>query len=259
MQNLKGKRVVITGGSQGLGLAMVEALAACGANVTAISRDRGNLAAAEQAGAAVIAGDATDAALMNSVVREEAPDVLILNAGTRLPIKPIDRLSWDEFSIVWNTDVKAGLVGIQAALHTPMKPGGRVLVMSSGAAMVLGVPYIVPEDLSLSGGYVGAKRMLWFMAHSANTVSRERDLGINFQVLAPLQLIPGTTLGHQVAAACAEVEGIGIDEHVMRRYGSVLRPAQIGQQVAELLSDPRYMQGVAYGFRNESDILPLDV
>ena len=259
MQNLKGKRVVITGGSQGLGLAMVEALAACGANVTAISRDRGNLAAAEQAGAAVIAGDATDAALMNSVVREEAPDVLILNAGTRLPIKPIDRLSWDEFSIVWNTDVKAGLVGIQAALHTPMKRGGRVLVMSSGAAMVLGVPYIVPEDLSLSGGYVGAKRMLWFMAHSANTVSRERDLGINFQVLAPLQLIPGTTLGHQVAAACAEVEGIGIDEHVMRRYGSVLRPAQIGQQVAELLSDPRYMQGVAYGFRNESDILPLDV
>jgi len=61
MQNLNGKRVVITGGSQGLGLAMVEALAACGANVTAISRDRAKLAAAEQAGAAVIAGDATDA------------------------------------------------------------------------------------------------------------------------------------------------------------------------------------------------------
>jgi len=37
MQNLNGKRVVITGGSQGLGLAMVESLAACGANVTAIA------------------------------------------------------------------------------------------------------------------------------------------------------------------------------------------------------------------------------
>ena len=49
MQKLNGKRVVITGGSQGLGLAMVEALAACGANVTAISRDRAKLAAAEQA------------------------------------------------------------------------------------------------------------------------------------------------------------------------------------------------------------------
>jgi NAD(P)-dependent dehydrogenase (short-subunit alcohol dehydrogenase family) len=39
MQNLNGKRVVITGGSQGLGLAMVEALAACGANVIAIGRE----------------------------------------------------------------------------------------------------------------------------------------------------------------------------------------------------------------------------
>ena len=173
MQNLKGKRVLITGGSQGLGLAMVEALAACGANVTAMSRDRANLAAAGQAGAAVIAGDATDATLMNKAVREEAPDVLILNAGARLPIKPIDQQNWDEFSTVWNTDVKAGLAGIQAALHTPMKPGGRVLVMSSGAAMVLAVPFIAPEDLSLSGGYIGAKRMLWFMAHSANAVSRE--------------------------------------------------------------------------------------
>jgi len=91
MQNLNGKRVVITGGSQGLGLAMVEALVACGAKVTALSRDRANLAAAEQAGAAVIAGDATDATLMNEVVREGMPDVLILNAGARLPMKPIDQ------------------------------------------------------------------------------------------------------------------------------------------------------------------------
>jgi NAD(P)-dependent dehydrogenase (short-subunit alcohol dehydrogenase family) len=253
MQNLNGKRVVVTGGSQGLGLAIVEALVASGAKVTAMSRDRSNLAAAEEVGASVIAGDATDATLMNSVVRDKIPDVLILNAGTRLPIKPIDQQSWDEFSMVWNTDVKAGLVGIQAALSTPMKPGGRILVMSSGASMVLAVPFIKPENLSLSGGYVGAKRMLWFMAHSANTVSRDRGLGLHFQVLAPLQLIPGTTLGYEVAAACAEIE------HVMKRYGSVLRPAQVGEQVAELLGDPRYTQGVAYGFRSGSDILPLDV
>lgn len=259
MQWLNGKRVVVTGGSQGLGLAMVKALVASGANVTAMSRDPSNLNAAAEVGASVIAGDATDATLMNALVRDEAPDVLILNAGTRLPIKPIDQQGWEEFSIVWNTDVKAGLVGIQAALNTPMKRGGRILVMSSGASMVLAVPFIKPEDLSLSGGYVGAKRMLWFMAHSANTVSRDRDLGLHFQVLAPMQLIPGTTLGHEVAAACAEIEGISVDEHVMKRYGSVLRPPQIGEQVAELLGDPRYMEGVAYGFRSGSDILPLDV
>jgi len=259
MQNLNGKRVVVTGGSQGLGLAMVEALVASGANVTAVSRDRSNLVAAEEVGASVISGDATDATLMNSVVRDEGPDVLILNAGTRLPVKPIDKQSWDEFSIVWNTDVKAGLVGIQAALNTPMKPGGRILVMSSGASMVLAVPFIKPENLSLSGGYVGAKRMLWFMAHSGNTVSRDRGLELHFQVLAPMQLIPGTAIGHEVAAVCAEIEGISVDEHVMKRYGSILRPAQVGEQVVELLCDPRYTQGVAYGFRSGSDIVPLDV
>ena len=36
-------------------------------------------------------------------------------------------------------------------------------------------------------------------------------------------------------------------------------PAQLGEQVAELLRDPRYRHGVAYGFRSGSDILPLDV
>ena len=207
----------------------------------------------------MIAGDATDATLMNSVVREEVPDVLILNAGARLPMKPIDQQSWDGFSTAWNTDVKAGLIGIQAALNTPMRRGGRVLVMSSGASIVLEVPFIAPESLRLSGGYIGAKRMLWFMAYTANAVTRGRDLGIHFQVLVPCQLIPGTTLSHQVSATYAAIESVSIDEHVMQRYGSILRPAQVGERVAELLGDPRYMRGVAYGFRSESDMLPLDV
>ena len=259
MQDLNGKRVVVTGGSEGLGLAMVAALAAGGAHVTALARDRAKLAAAERVGAAVVAGDATDAALMNHVVAQEAPDVLILNAGARLPMKPIDEQSWDEFSTAWNTDVRAGLVGIQAALTIPMKRGGRVLIMSSGASMVLSVPYIEPESLRLSGGYIGAKRMLWFMAHSANAVSRERGLGLHFQVLVPGQLMPGTTLGHQVAAAYAEIEGVSAEEHVMQRYGSILRPAEVGERVAELLADPRYASGVAYGFRANTNIMPLDV
>src|SRR5258708_24631662 len=196
MQTLNGKRVVITGGSQGLGLAMVEALVACGANVTAISRDRANLAPAEQAGATVIAGDATDATLMNEVVREGMPAVLILNAGARLPMKPIDQQNWDEFSSTSHTDVKAGLVGIQAALNTPMKPDSHVLIMSSGASMVLAVPFIAPRDLRLSGGYTGAKRMLCFIAHRANAEAGARGLMSRFQVLVPCQLVPGTTLGH---------------------------------------------------------------
>jgi NAD(P)-dependent dehydrogenase (short-subunit alcohol dehydrogenase family) len=259
MTEISDQRVVITGASEGLGLAMAKALMKRGARVTAIARDSRKLAAAECAGADAVAGDATDGVLMNRVVAEQRPDALILNAGARLPMGGIDALSWEEFSAAWNVDVKAGFVGIQAALKTPMKPGGRVLVMSSGAAMVLSLPAIHPDSLRLSGGYVGAKRMLWFMAHSANSVSRERGLGVRFQVLVPGQLIGSTALGRQVAAAYARLEGISPEEHILRRYGSMLAPEQVGEQVADLLSDSRYANGVAYGFRAGADIVPLDV
>jgi NAD(P)-dependent dehydrogenase (short-subunit alcohol dehydrogenase family) len=258
MTNLANSRVIVTGGSAGLGLAMVGALAERGADVTAIARDPTKLGAARDAGARTIVGDATDAALINSAVADIDPDVLILNAGARLPLVTIDQQDWDSFSSIWNTDVKATLIGIQAALKTPMRPGARVLIMSSGAAMVMSHPAIEPRSLRLSGGYIGAKRMLWFMAHQAEAVSRDRKLGISFQVLVPTQAMAGTELGHAVAAACAQAEGVTIDEYMLKRYGPTLHPSQIGRQVAELLVEPRYETGTAYGFRADVDIMPLD-
>jgi hypothetical protein len=58
-----------------------------------------------------------------------------------------------------------------------------------------------------------------------------------FEDRLPCQPIPGTALGHQAAAAYAAIEGVSVDELVVQRY----------------------VNGVAYGFRNDSDILPLDV
>ena len=51
----------------------------------------------------------------------------------------------------------------------------------------------------------------------------------------------------------------GRDARCLRCERNRMRPAQVGKQVAQMLGDPRYMYGVAYGFRNESDILPLDL
>jgi NAD(P)-dependent dehydrogenase (short-subunit alcohol dehydrogenase family) len=238
---------------------MATALLARGARVTAIARDATKLGRARDAGASIIAGDATDATLMARVVRAEQPDILILNAGARLGMQPIDRTTWEDYSATWNTDVKGGLAGVQAALNTPMRANSRVFIMSSGAAMVMSVPFIEPSSLRLSGGYVGAKRMLWFMAYQANAVSRERELGVSFQVLVPAQLIPGTALGHAAAAAYAELEGVTPEEHVLQRYGSILEPSRLGEMVADVATDPRYADGVAYGFRADAGIFPLDV
>jgi len=258
MIDLKTAKVIVTGGSEGVGLEMARALVQRGAEVTVIARDRHKFGDAHDVGARSIAGDATVAAVIDRAIADIAPDVLILNAGARLHPALIDEQDWESFSQIWNTDVKATFVGIQAALKRPMRPGTRVLIMSSGAAMVMSHPAINPYDLRHSNGCVGAKRMVWFMAHQANAASKIRGLGIKFQVLVPGQLMAATGHGLTVAAACAKVDGITVDEHILHRYGSHLQPARVGRQVAELLAESRYEQGVAYGFRHNMDIIPFD-
>jgi NAD(P)-dependent dehydrogenase (short-subunit alcohol dehydrogenase family) len=249
VRNLQDEPVVVTGGSRGLGLAIVEALVARGARVTVVARDRARLAEVERLGVRVRPGDATDAALMDAVIADVKPSVLILNAGAIPFMAPIDEQSWETFSTVWNTDVKAGLHGIQAALKTPLPPSSRVLITSSGAATV-GAP--------LSGSYAGAKRMLWFMAHHANDIANERGLGMHFQVLVPLQMIE-TALVHQVAGAYARRQGISIAAFLAARYGGQpLSARQYGEHVATLLTDPSYATGVAYGIKADTGITALD-
>jgi NAD(P)-dependent dehydrogenase (short-subunit alcohol dehydrogenase family) len=257
-QNLQGQRVLITGGSRGLGLAMVKALLARGARVTVLARRRAGLGDVERLGADGMQGDATDAALMDGLVANLKPAVLILNAGATPHMSSIDEQNFDSFSVVWNTDVKAALHGVQAALKAPMPKGGRVLLASSGAAMVLSLPAIRPEAMRLSGGYIGAKRVIWLMAHNANGVAQERGLDLHFQVLLPLQLVGETGLGHTVASAYAERDGTAVEDH-MKRYGTPLLPEQYGEQVADVLTEPRYAAGVAYGFRRDTPIMALDV
>ena len=84
MHNLEDRRVVVTGGSRGLGLGIVEALAARKAKLTVVARDRGRLAEVERTlGVSTIAGDATDPKLAASVLREVSPSVVILSAGAK--------------------------------------------------------------------------------------------------------------------------------------------------------------------------------
>ncbi len=99
--------MVVTGGTRGLGLGIVEALLARGAHVTVVARDPTRLADVRRLGAAARPGDLTDPALMSAVVADVKPSVLILNAGATPVMAPIDEQSWAAFTAVWDTDVKA--------------------------------------------------------------------------------------------------------------------------------------------------------
>jgi NAD(P)-dependent dehydrogenase (short-subunit alcohol dehydrogenase family) len=247
--SLKDKNVVVTGGSRGLGLGLVEALVAHDATVTVVARDADALASVRaRLGVATISADVTDETAARRILAEVRPDILALNAGTTPPMGRLDQMSWADFTAVWETDVKAGLYWLQAALNLPLKPGSRVLVGSSGAA-VNGSP--------MSGGYAGAKRMLWFMAKYANGVAEQKGLGIRFQAIVPQQIIGGTGVGDAGANAYARAAGIET-EAFLARFGAPMPPRDFGEKVLSVLDDPQYGTGFAFGLKGDTGITVLE-
>src|ERR1700719_2615494 len=213
--SLKDKTAVVTGGSRGLGLGLVEALVAHGARVTVVARDADALASVRaRLGVATIAADVTDEAAARRILAEVRPDILALNAGATPGMARLDQISWADFTAPWETDVKAGLYWLQAALNLPLKPGSRVVVGSSGAAQ---------NGSPLSGGYAGAKRMLWIMAKYANGIAKQKGLDIRFQAIVPLQIIGGTGVGDEASSAYARAMGIERDA-VLARFRAPLAP-----------------------------------
>src|SRR6266481_8422960 len=116
-------------------------------------------------GVTAISADVTDEPAAHRILSQIRPDILVLNAGARPPMGRFDQVSWADFAAPWETDVKGGLYWLQAALNLPLAAGARVLVGSSGAAQ---------QGSPLSGGYAGAKRMLWLMAKYADGISDKK-------------------------------------------------------------------------------------
>lgn len=228
---------------------MVEALVAAGARVSVVARRSRDLAAvAQQFAIDAIEGDATDPALAERVLARVQPAALILNAGATPEMGGLRELTWERFSSAWNADVRLSFHWLQAALRAPLAPGSRVLLGSSGAA-IRGALY--------SGGYSGAKRMLWLLAHYANAEAQALGLGIHFQALVPLELVAGTDVGRAGADFYARQKGISL-ETFWQGYASPLSARQVGEHVATILSDPAYQSGVAFGLKGGSGISLLD-
>src|SRR5882724_400097 len=247
--SLRDKNAVVTGGSRGLGLGLVEALVANGARVTVVARDAAALESVRtRLGVATISADVTDETAAHRILTEIRPDILALNAGAPPRMGRLDQLSWADFTVPWETDVKAGLYWLQAALDLPLKPGSRVLVGSSGAAQ---------SGSPLSGGYAGAKRMLWIMARYANGIAEQKRLGIRFQAIVPQQMVGGTGVGDEAAGAYARAMGIKPEEF-LARFGAPMPPREFGEKVVSVLDDPKYAEGFAFGLKGDTGVTILE-
>ncbi len=243
MRHLDGKTALVTGGSRGLGQGIVRALAAEGAAVWALARDSGPLARLQREvdGVHTLVADVTDPQTAPQTLRETRPDILVLNAGATPTLAPVHQQSWEQFARVWETDVKATFSFGREALLLPLAPGSLVVIVSSGAA-IGGSP--------LSGGYAGAKRTQWFLAHYLQQEADSLKLGIRFVALLPQQIIGTTQLGHNAASAYAAQQGIS-EQTLLERFGSPLTPEGVGRRVVALLTDQAYRDGTAFGITGQ--------
>lgn len=189
MGSLQSQNVVVVGGSQGVGRAIVEAAHREGATVLAVARGQIALLqlASQLAGVRILMADATDDAAPAEVFATLMPDVLVICAGAPAASSPLTDQSWDEFSANWATDVRASFLFCQAALRGHLRPGTRIVLISSGAALTGGPPF--------AGGYSGSKRMQMFLAGHCQKEADRLGLGLRFMALAPLVIMPGTGVG----------------------------------------------------------------
>lgn len=156
--SFRGRSVVITGGSRGLGLALARQLARQGARLTLIARDLLELKRAEKEltsmGAEVLTiscdvrrQEDVVAAVTQAVTKMERIDVLINNAGI-IQIGPMDEMAVGDFEEAMATHFYGPLYFTLAALpHLKAQGSGRIINISSMGGKIA-VPHLLPYTAS---------------------------------------------------------------------------------------------------------------
>ena len=237
MSELRGKAVVVIGGSRGVGRRIVEAAAREGAHVLAVARREGPLRqlADEIPGAKVLALDAADEGAPAKVFEALQPDILVVCAGAFPPAAPLHEQSWREFAVNWESDVKIAFHFCKAALKRPLPAGASVALISSGAA-IAGSP--------ISGGYAGAKRTQLFIANYSQKESDRLKLGLRFMALAP-RIMPDTELGKHAVAGYSRYLGVSPADFV-KGMASPPSASDVAAAVIELAASPDQFKGKAF-------------
>jgi 3-oxoacyl-[acyl-carrier protein] reductase len=144
---LAGRRAAITGGSRGIGFAIVERLLADGAAVAFCARSRG---AIDEALAALpsdalgracgFVADVTDETALARFADEAerqfgGVDSLVCNAGIWGPKGPLDQIPWDEWLAAFDVNVHGVARTLRAFVPALRRSGsGRVAILSGGGA-----------------------------------------------------------------------------------------------------------------------------
>ena len=223
---------MVVGASRGLGRGIATAFAGAGAPVVAVART-----AAALAELATVAGtiqpevaDAGDATVAADLLDRYEPEVVILVAGAGPHMRPLQQQTWETFSVNWHTDVRITFHCLREALLTPLRPGSRVVVVSSGAALNR-------DGSPLSGGYAGAKATQRFITGYAQDESRRAGLDITVTTVMPT-MTPYGDVGRRGVRAYA-ARGGQPEEEYLKELGELLTPEIAGSALVDLVrADP---------------------
>jgi len=187
MQRLRGKVVIVTGASTGMGRAIAIALAGEGATLGLVARtasrleEAASLARADTADVVSFPGDVGDNQFVKRVIgttveRFGRIDILVNNAGTNTFHRNLADTSLPEWHQVLNTNLTGAFLFVRYVLPHMRKAGrGQIINISSGAGLAPSGPAGV--------AYSASKHALHSLNGSIN--QEERRHGIRACVIAP--------------------------------------------------------------------------
>jgi 3-oxoacyl-[acyl-carrier protein] reductase len=180
-QQFRGKAVLVTGGSRGIGAAVAFRFAALGAKVAigyrAASGEADKLVeklAASGAEAKAFAADVADPAAVDAMVRGAHDafgrlDILVNAAGIG-PYLPLDKIDVDHYRTIFDTNVLGTILLTKAAAPLLTSPGGRIVNFSSRLAY---------SPLVTSSVYSASKAAVVTLTHAFGKELGPRGITVN--------------------------------------------------------------------------------
>jgi len=236
MGQYDGKRVVITGGTSGMGLATAKLLLDQGARVLVTGSTQKTIdSAREEIGknAIVMSSDArslTDIDALAARAKSELGEVdfLFLNAGYG-KFAPFENTSEAVYDEMFNLNMKGPYFAAQK--FAPLMPRGSAIVLTTSVANVKGVPTL--------SAYGAAKAALRSLARSLAVELMPRGIRVNVISPGPIQ----TQIMDRSGLPKEQIDQFHnqmVEGNPMKRWG---RPEEIAKAAAFLAFDATFTNG----------------